>query len=85
MPFDLRFAALTTAIGIQAGHQDLTAPGDTPGPFSGLWDPNRNSRIAGYMFNEFKFTDTLKAQLAGRIESVDLKGTMPDFPAGLPA
>jgi iron complex outermembrane receptor protein len=81
MPFDLRFAALTTAIGIQAGHQDLTAPGDTPGPFSGLWDPNSNSRIAGYMFNEFKFTDTLKAQLAGRIESVDLKGTMPNFPA----
>jgi iron complex outermembrane recepter protein len=81
LPFDLRFAALTTALGVQAGHQDLTAPGDTPGPFSGLWDPNNNRRIAGYMFNEFKFTETTKAQLAGRIEHVNLKGSTPDFPA----
>ena len=44
LPFDLRFAALTTALGVQAGHQDLTAPGDTPGQFSGLFDPNHNSR-----------------------------------------
>jgi iron complex outermembrane recepter protein len=80
MPFDLRFAALTTALGVQAGHQKLTAPGDAPGPLSGLFDPNKNSRIAGYMFNEFKFTDTLKAQLAGRIEHVTLKGSTPDFP-----
>jgi iron complex outermembrane recepter protein len=81
MPFDLRFAALTTALGVQGGHQELTAPGDTPGPFSGLFDPNTNSRIAGYMFNEFKFSDTLKAQLAGRIEHVRLNGTTPAFPA----
>ncbi|MFL4983940.1 MAG: TonB-dependent receptor [Xanthobacteraceae bacterium] len=81
MPFDLRFAALTTALGVQAGHQDLTAPGDVPGPFSGLFDPNNNNRIAGYMFNELKFTETTKAQLAGRIEHVKLKGTTPDFPA----
>jgi iron complex outermembrane receptor protein len=81
MPLDLRFAALTTALGVQAGHQDLTAPGDASGPFSGLWDPNSNNRIAGYMFNEFKFTDTTKAQLAGRIEHVRLKGSTPDFPA----
>ena len=26
VPFDLRFAALTTAIGVQSGHQRLTAP-----------------------------------------------------------
>jgi iron complex outermembrane receptor protein len=81
LPFNLRFAQLTTALGLQAGQQQLTAPGDTPGPFSGLWDPNDNRRVAGYIFNEFKFSDWTKAQVAGRIEHVQLNGTTPDFPA----
>jgi iron complex outermembrane receptor protein len=80
-PFDLRFATLTTAVGVQGGHQRLTAPGDTPGPDSGLWDPNTNTRVAGYIFNEFKFTESFRAQIAGRIESVKLNGTMPNFPS----
>ncbi len=81
-PFDLRFAALTTAVGVQASHQELTAPSpDDPGSqFNGLWDPNHNTRVAGYIFNEFKFSETTKAQLAGRIEHVDLDGTTPNFP-----
>ena len=60
MPFNARFAALTTAFGLQAGHQVLTAPSpDDPGsPLNGLWDPNRNNRFAGYVFNEFKFSET---------------------------
>jgi iron complex outermembrane receptor protein len=83
MPFNLRFATVTTAFGLQAGHQELTAPSpDDPGTlFNGLWDPNRNTREAGYVFNEFKFTETTKAQIAGRIEHVDLFGSTPDFPA----
>jgi iron complex outermembrane receptor protein len=83
MPFNLRFATVTTAFGLQAGHQELTAPSpDDPGTlFNGLWDPNRNTREAGYVFNEFKFTETTKAQIAGRIEHVDLTGSTPDFPA----
>jgi len=81
LPFNLRFAQLTTALGVQAGRQELTAPGDTPGPFSGLWDPNDNRRVAGYIFNEFKLSDWTKAQIAGRIEHVRLNGTTPDFPA----
>jgi iron complex outermembrane receptor protein len=80
MPFDLRFAQLTTALGAQAGSQQLTAPGDAPGPFSGLFDPNDNRRVAGYIFNEFKFSDWTKAQVAGRIEHVRLNGNTPDFP-----
>jgi iron complex outermembrane receptor protein len=80
VPFNLRFAQLTTALGLQAGHQELTAPGDTPGPFSGLWDGNDNARVAGYMFNEFKFSEWTKAQVAGRIEHVRLNGTTPQFP-----
>jgi iron complex outermembrane recepter protein len=70
--FDLRFASLTTAIGVQGGHQDLTAPSPDN---AGLWDPNSNHRIAGYIFNEFKFSASTKMQVAGRIERVDLSGT----------
>src|SRR5262245_17540390 len=80
-PFNARFAAITTAFGLQAGHQELTAPSpDDPGsPLNGLWDPNRNNRAAGYVFNELKFSETTKAQVAGRIEHVNLSGTTPAF------
>lgn len=79
-PFDLRFAALTTAIGVSGGHQELTAP-SPDGP--GLWDPNRNWRAAGYIFNEFRFSDVTKAQLAARIEHVEMSGMGRDIdPAG---
>lgn len=82
-PFNLRFAALTTALGVQASHQELTAPSpDDPGTqFNGLWDPNRNTKVAGYIFNEFKFSEVTKAQIAGRVEHVDLSGMTPQFPA----
>jgi iron complex outermembrane receptor protein len=81
MPFNARFAAITTAFGLQAGHQELTAPSpDDPGsPLNGLWDPNRNNRVAGYVFNELKFSEATKAQIAGRIEQVNLSGTTPAF------
>ncbi|SEN41034.1 TonB-dependent receptor [Bradyrhizobium sp. OK095] len=82
MPFNARFAEVTTALGFQVGHQELSAPSpDNPGTlFNGLWDPNNNTRVAGYAFNEFKFTDQTRAQIAGRIEHVELHGTTPDFP-----
>jgi iron complex outermembrane receptor protein len=80
-PFNARFAAVTTAFGLQAGHQELTAssPDDPTSPLNGLWDPNKNNRVAGYVFNELKFTDSTKAQIAGRVEHVNLTGTMPAF------
>lgn len=80
-PLNVRFASLTTAVGVQASHQELTAPSpDDPGsPLNGLWDPNKNTKVAGYIFNEFKFSETTKAQIAGRIEHVDLSGTTPAF------
>jgi iron complex outermembrane receptor protein len=82
MPFNARFATVTTAFGLQGGHQELTAPSpDNPGAlFNGLWDPNNNTRVAGYVFNELKFSEQTKAQIAGRIEHVDLHGSTPDFP-----
>jgi iron complex outermembrane recepter protein len=81
MPFNTRFAAVTTAFGVQAGHQELTAPSpDDPGsPLNGLWNPNNNNRVAGYVFNELKFSEQTKAQIAGRIEQVNLSGTTPAF------
>ena len=81
MPFNARFAAVTTAFGLQAGHQELTAPSpDDPGsPLNGLWDPNKNNRVAGYVFNELKFSETTKGQIAGRIEHINLTGTTPAF------
>jgi iron complex outermembrane recepter protein len=83
MPFNARFAQVTTAFGLQAGHQELDAPSpDDPGSvFNGLFGPNNNTRVAGYVFNEFKFSEATKAQIAGRIEHVDLHGSTPDFPA----
>ncbi len=78
IPFDLRFAALTTAIGVQGGHQELTAPSPDN---AGLWDQSSNWRIAGYIFNEFKFSETTKAQVAGRIERVELSGIGRSFDA----
>ena len=77
-PFNLRFATLTTAIGVQGGHQELTAPSPDN---AGLWDPNSNWRLATYIFNEFKFSDTTKAQIAGRIERVELSGIGRSFDA----
>ncbi|RYX88549.1 MAG: TonB-dependent receptor [Bradyrhizobiaceae bacterium] len=81
MPFNVRFATVTSALGLQVNHQELTAPSpDDPGsPLNGLWDPNRNTRVAGYSFNEFKFTDSTRAQIAGRIEHVALSGTTPSL------
>jgi iron complex outermembrane receptor protein len=83
MPFNARFAEVTTAFGLQAGHQELTAPSpDDPGSlFNGLWNPNNNNRVAGYVFNEFKLSGSTKTQIAGRIEHVELQGSTPDFPA----
>ena len=80
-PFNLRFASLTTALGIQASHQELTAPSpdDVGSPINGLWDRNKNTRIAGYAFNELAFSNTTKAQVAGRVEHVNLSGTTPAF------
>jgi iron complex outermembrane receptor protein len=75
LPFDLRFATLTTALGVQGMNQRLTAPG-TEG---GLFDPNRTTSVAGFLFNEFRFSDTLRTQVSGRIEETRVKGAVPDL------
>ena len=79
-PLDLWFAQLTTAVGVQASRVGLNAPATIGG---GLFDPNLTRTVAGFVFNEFKFTDTLKMQVAGRIEQARILGSSPDFPADL--
>jgi iron complex outermembrane recepter protein len=74
-PFVTRFGTLTTAIGAHGGHQRMTAPG-TEG---GLFDPNRTRTVAGFVFNEFDFGQGTRAQLAGRIEHVNITGSVPDL------
>ena len=75
VPFDLRFATLTAALGVQGAHQRLTAPGLE----GGLFDPNRTASVAGFLFNEFRFSDTLRMQVSGRIEAVNVRGAVPDL------
>ncbi|MBV9557996.1 MAG: TonB-dependent receptor, partial [Pseudolabrys sp.] len=77
-PFNLRFAELTTMLGTQFGHQNMTAPSPDN---AGLWDPNENSRIGGYVFNEFRFARQTRLQIAGRIESAHLSGNGRTFDA----
>jgi iron complex outermembrane recepter protein len=74
-PLDMRFATLTTAIGTQGAQTTLAAPGAE----GGLFDPNRATSAAAFMFNEFKFNPTQRMQIAGRIEQVDVKGSVPDL------
>jgi iron complex outermembrane recepter protein len=74
-PVDLRFALLTTALGVQAVNQRLTAPGAE----GGLFDPNRTTSLATFLFSEFKFSDTLRTQVAGRIERDNVTGAVPDL------
>jgi iron complex outermembrane receptor protein len=81
-PVNLGFAKLATTIGAQVTHQALTAPSpDNTGLLNGLFNPNTNSKVAGYTFNEFTFTPQTRAQIAARIEHVDLHGTGQAFPA----
>jgi len=84
-PANLRFAALTTTLGVQFWHQKLAAssPDDPGSILNGLFDPNQTTTVAGYMFNEFKFSNTFKAQAAGRIESAKVSGMAVDFPSNV--
>jgi iron complex outermembrane recepter protein len=74
-PFQLNLGQLTTAIGVQGSSHELTASGAE----GGLFDPNRTTSLAGYIFNELKLTDMFRVQFAGRIEHVNVTGSVPDL------
>ncbi|MGE3990691.1 TonB-dependent receptor plug domain-containing protein, partial [Pseudorhodoplanes sp.] len=74
-PFDLRFAAITNALGVQMSREKL----DAPGLEGGLFDPNTTNSVAGYMFSELRFNAMQRMQLSGRIENYTVKGAVPDL------
>jgi iron complex outermembrane receptor protein len=76
-PINFGFAVMTTALGVQVSHQRLEAPGRE----GGLFDPNDSASAAAFLFNEFKLSDTLRMQFSGRIETANITGSAPTFPA----
>ncbi len=82
-PLNLRFGALTVAAGVQGSQQRLTAssPEDPGSILNGLFEPNRSTMIAGYLFNELRLSHTLRVQLAGRMEANRVAGRAVDFPS----
>ena len=71
------FGALTGTWGAQIGHREL----GTAGSLGGLLAPTKTDTAAIFGFEQIKFTDTLKLQVAGRIENHLVKGLAPSFPA----
>src|SRR5262245_35725331 len=74
MPVLTPIGALTTIIGSQVGHSQLDTSGEA------LLFPARTRTAAGYVFSEVQHTPTLRTQLAGRIEGVNITGTAVAFP-----
>lgn len=73
-PVATPFGALTSIFGTQAAYQQLDTSGQA------ILLPAQTTTAAGYFFEELKHTDTLRTQLAGRLESVDVAGTAFAFP-----
>lgn len=78
-PVSLGTARLHSALGIQFGDQKL----GTGGEAGGLMPPAHTTRVAAYLFNELHITQAARFQLAGRIESVKIRGIETIFPADL--
>jgi iron complex outermembrane receptor protein len=76
MPMATPIGALTSFIGAQASLVQLDTSGEA------LLFPARTRMAAGYFFNEMRHTPTLRTQLAGRIEAVNITGTAVTFPGG---
>ncbi len=75
MPMLTPIGALTGIFGTQFSHQQLDTSGEA------LLFPARTGTAAAYFFNEMRHTPTLRTQLAGRIEAVNVVGTAVTFPA----
>jgi iron complex outermembrane receptor protein len=75
MPLVTPIGALTSIVGSQVGHSQLDTSGEA------LLFPARTRTAAAYVFNEMQHTPTLRTQLAGRIERVNVTGTAVTFPS----
>ena len=61
----------------RAGEQQRLAPSSAGA--ASLFDPNRTTSVAAYMFNEFRFNEAFRMQAAGRIEQVHVDGMATAF------
>ncbi|MGQ0683902.1 TonB-dependent receptor domain-containing protein [Bradyrhizobium sp.] len=73
-PFATPIGALTSILGVQGAYQKLDTAGQA------ILLPAQTRTAAAYFLNEVRHTDTLRTQLAGRIEAVDVAGTAFTFP-----
>ncbi|MBN8986783.1 MAG: TonB-dependent receptor [Rhizobiales bacterium] len=73
-PFATPLGALTSIVGAQGAYQKLDTAGQA------ILLPAQTRTAAAYFLNEVRHTDTLRTQLAGRIEAVDVAGTAFTFP-----
>jgi iron complex outermembrane recepter protein len=74
-PLSTPIGASTTTIGAQGTYQQLDTSGQA------ILFPATTRNAAGYLFNEIRHTDTLRTQVAGRIEMVNVSGTSVVFPS----
>jgi iron complex outermembrane recepter protein len=74
-PLSTPVGASTTTIGAQGTLQQLDTWGQA------ILFPATTKSAAGYLFNEIRHTDTLRTQVAGRIESDSVSGTSVAFPS----
>ena len=73
-PFATPFGPLTSIVGAQGAYQQLDTAGQA------ILLPAQTRTAAAYFLNEVRHTDTLRTQLAGRIEGVNVAGTAFTFP-----
>jgi len=76
-PLSTPIGASISTIGAQATHQQLDTSGQA------ILLPATTTNAAAYLFNEMRHTDTLRTQVAGRIETVNVGGTSVTFPSDL--
>ncbi|MCA1360812.1 TonB-dependent receptor [Bradyrhizobium sp. IC3069] len=74
-PLATPFGALTGIVGTQGAYQRLDTVGQA------ILRPAQTTTAATYFLEELKLTDTLRAQLAGRLEHVEVTGTAFAFPS----
>lgn len=75
LPLRIPFATLKSFFGVQGANQILTSPGVE----GGLFNPNTTRSVAAFLFNEFRFTDALRMEIAGRVENANVAGSSPNL------
>ena len=76
LPVRTALGVLRGAVGMQWSDRDLQAAGAD----GILLNPTNTQSLAGFVFEELQLTRKLRFQVAGRIESDDVKGTASTFP-----